>query len=154
MKPLKLLNDLITAVAGLTLGFMTIMVMLQVFYRYVLEAPFPESQEIAVYAMVWVVMLGSTIAVYKKSHIAVNILVDRLSPNAAFAVRLVVAECCFRGTSGCIYSSSSVFLFAYQRGLGADHAIDAADVSLYRHSCWVCHGQCSVFISCFSPLCD
>ncbi len=89
MKPLKLLNDLITAVAGLTLGFMTIMVMLQVFYRYVLEAPFPESQEIAVYAMVWVVMLGSTIAVYKKSHIAVNILVDRLSPNAAFAVRLV-----------------------------------------------------------------
>ena len=89
MKILKILNDLITAIAGLVLGFMTVMVMLQVFYRYVLEAPFPESQEIAVYSMVWVVMLGSTIAVYKKSHIAVNFLVDRLPENAAFFVRLI-----------------------------------------------------------------
>ncbi|MCF0254383.1 MAG: TRAP transporter small permease [Duodenibacillus sp.] len=89
MKLLNYLNRVVTAFAGLTLAFMTVLVILQVFYRYVLKAPFPESQELAVYAMVYVVMFGSTIAVYKKTHIAVNFFLEKASPKVAFALRVV-----------------------------------------------------------------
>lgn len=67
MKLLNWLNKLIMAFSGLMLALMTVLVILQVFWRYVLKMPFPQSQELAIYAMVYVVMFGSTIAVYKKT---------------------------------------------------------------------------------------
>jgi len=88
MKLLSWLNKLIMAFSGLMLGFMTVLVILQVFWRYVLEMPFPQSQELAIYAMVYVVMFGSTIAVYNKTHIAVNFIVDRVPPKFAFVLRM------------------------------------------------------------------
>lgn len=65
MKPLKILNDIVMGFTALVLAFMTILVILQVIYRYILSQPFPESQELAIYAMVYVVMFGSTVAVYR-----------------------------------------------------------------------------------------
>ncbi len=87
MKPLKILNDIVMGFTALVLAFMTILVILQVIYRYILSQPFPESQELAIYAMVYVVMFGSTVAVYKKTHIAVTFVVDRCPPALAFFVR-------------------------------------------------------------------
>lgn len=89
MKPLKLLNSAVEAFTALVLAFMTILVLLQVIYRYVLSIPFPESQELAVYAMVYIVTFGSTIAVYRKSHIAVNFVVDNCPPKLALIVRCI-----------------------------------------------------------------
>ena len=89
MKPLKLLNSAGEAFTALVLAFMTILVLLQVVYRYVLSIPFPESQELAVYAMVYIVTFGSTIAVYRKSHIAVNFVVDNCPPKLALIVRCI-----------------------------------------------------------------
>jgi TRAP-type C4-dicarboxylate transport system permease small subunit len=89
MKILKWLNTAIMVFTGIMLGIMTTLVMLQVIWRYILQMPFPESQELAVYAMVYVVMFGSTIAVYKKSHIAVNFIIDKLPVSLAFVLKLV-----------------------------------------------------------------
>ena len=89
MKPLKVLNDAVTAFTAVVLLFMTIMVILQTFFRYVINVPFPESQELAVYAMVYVVTFGSTIAVYRKTHIAVTFIVDKCPPSLALLVRIV-----------------------------------------------------------------
>ena len=89
MKPLKILNQVVEAFTALVLAFMTILVLLQVVYRYILSIPFPESQELAVYAMVYVVTFGSTIAVYRKSHIAVNFVVDNCPPKIALIVRCI-----------------------------------------------------------------
>ena len=89
MKPLKLLNSAVEAFTALVLAFMKILVLLQVVYRYVLSIPFPESQELAVYAMVYIVTFGSTIAVYRKSHIAVNFVVDNCPPKLALIVRCI-----------------------------------------------------------------
>ncbi len=88
MKLLSWLNKLIMAFSGLMLGLMTVLVILQVFWRYVLEMPFPQSQELAIYAMVYVVMFGSTIAVYNKTHIAVNFIVERVPAKFAFILRM------------------------------------------------------------------
>ena len=89
MKPLKLLNSAVEAFTALVLAFMTILVLLQVVYRYVLSIPFPESQELAVYAMVYIVTFGSTIAVYRKSHIAVYFVVANCPPKLALIVRCI-----------------------------------------------------------------
>lgn len=89
MRYFDYLNKAVTFLTGLMLGVMTLLVLAQVFFRYVLEAPFPEGQELSVYAMVYVVMFGSTIAVYKKSHIAVTFVVEKFPPAFKFTLRLV-----------------------------------------------------------------
>jgi TRAP-type C4-dicarboxylate transport system permease small subunit len=80
MKALAILNRCIECAAALSLAVMTALVIIQVFYRYVLQDPLTVTSEVSVYAMVWVVMLGSTIAVRKRTHIAVSLVVDKLPP--------------------------------------------------------------------------
>lgn len=80
MKALAALNRGIEAASALCMAVMATLVIIQVFYRYVLQDPLTVTQEISVYAMVWVVMLGSTMAVRKRTHIAVSLLVDRTPP--------------------------------------------------------------------------
>lgn len=89
MKLLDYINKFVTVCAGLMLGFMTVLVLLQILCRYILQTPFPEGQELAVYAMVYVVMFGSTIAVYNKTHIAVTFIVDKFPDPFRFALRIV-----------------------------------------------------------------
>mgnify|MGYP000898283037 CR=1 FL=1 len=80
MKALATLNRGIEALSVLSMALMTALVIIQVFYRYVLQNPLTVTQEVSVYAMVWVVMLGSTIAVRKRTHIAVTLFVDKMPP--------------------------------------------------------------------------
>ncbi|MBG0790995.1 MAG: TRAP transporter small permease [Desulfovibrionaceae bacterium] len=87
MKLLELLNRLIRDLSGIALGFMTLLVLVQVFYRYVLNSPLSETQELSIYAMVYVVMLGCTIAVRNKTHIAVDLVGRMLPPRFAWGMR-------------------------------------------------------------------
>ncbi|WP_461210241.1 TRAP transporter small permease [Desulfocurvus sp. DL9XJH121] len=87
MKILERLNELIRNLSAIALGFMTVLVIVQVFFRYVLNHPLSETQELSIYAMVYVVMLGCTIAVRNKTHIAVDALGALLPARMAWAVR-------------------------------------------------------------------
>lgn len=89
MNILEWLNEKIRCVAGVFMGIMTILVIIQVFYRYVLGDPLTGSQELAIFSMVWVVMLGATIAFRNRSHIAVNLVVDMFPPLTQRIVRCV-----------------------------------------------------------------
>lgn len=88
MNVLNGLNRVIGGLAGLSLAVMTVLVLLQILFRYCLEIPFPESQELAIIAMVYVTMLGSVLAVRNKTHVAVNFLVDRFPPRIAGVLRI------------------------------------------------------------------
>lgn len=89
MKILEKLNSFIAACAAAMAFFMMVMVIIGIVCRYVQTWSMPESQELAVYAMVYVVMLGSSCAVYSKSHIAVTFLAERLPPALRFGVRML-----------------------------------------------------------------
>lgn len=89
MKILHRLNTIIVNLSAIFLGGMVILVLLQVFYRYILNNPLPESQELSIYAMVYVVMLGSTIAIKNKTHIAVEFVRDLLPKKMNFFVNQV-----------------------------------------------------------------
>lgn len=58
----------------------------QVVARYVFNAPFSWSEELARYLFLWVVFLGASQAMRRQEHIAVGLLVDRLP----FRVRQLV----------------------------------------------------------------
>ena len=70
-------------------GVMTLVILLGVFFRYILEAPLPWSEELARYLMIWGVCCGVPIAFREGSHIAVSILVDKLhGPSGKIILRI------------------------------------------------------------------
>lgn len=58
-------------------GTMTVVVLAGVFFRYVLVAPLPWSEELARYLMVWGASLGASVAFEQGSHVAVTVLLDK-----------------------------------------------------------------------------
>ena len=65
--------------ALLALGLaMTLLILLQVFFRFVIYIPFPWSEEAARYLMIWMGMLGSVIALKQQRHIGVTFFVEKL----------------------------------------------------------------------------
>jgi len=76
------------AILGLA---MTLIILLQVFFRFVYYVPFPYSEELARYLMIWMAMFGSVIALRHGKHIGVRVLVERLPEGIYdnFAVPLV-----------------------------------------------------------------
>ena len=57
---------------------MTVVILLQVFFRFVVQIPFPWSEECARYLMIWMAMFGSVAALRMGRHLGVRVLVDRL----------------------------------------------------------------------------
>ena len=59
---------------------MTVVVLLGVFTRYVLNDALPWTEELARYILIWLSWLGGGIAMRRGSHIAVDLFIDKLSP--------------------------------------------------------------------------
>jgi C4-dicarboxylate transporter, DctQ subunit len=70
---------------------MTVIILIQIFFRFIVYQPVPWSEEAARYLMVWMGMIGSVLALRKGRHIGVSALVDMLPPGGAAAVRLIVS---------------------------------------------------------------
>jgi TRAP-type C4-dicarboxylate transport system permease small subunit len=59
---------------------MSVIVLLQVFFRFVIYIPFPWSEESARYLMIWMGMVGAAAAMRYGRHIGVTVLIERLPP--------------------------------------------------------------------------
>lgn len=59
-------------------ALMSLIIFLQVFFRFVVYVPFPWSEECARYMMVWMAMLGSVVALRWGRHIGVRVLVEKI----------------------------------------------------------------------------
>jgi TRAP-type C4-dicarboxylate transport system permease small subunit len=66
-------------------------VLAQVVFRYFLGSPLTWSDELARYLFVWCAFLGWVIAARRRSHLAVTVGRDRMSPRAQAALQLVGA---------------------------------------------------------------
>ena len=79
------------AVLGLS---MALLVVVQVFCRYILNSSLFWSEELARYMLVWLSFIGATVAYYHHLHPGVDIITSRLSPagqRLAFRVAHLVA---------------------------------------------------------------
>ena len=109
----------------LVLGIsMTVLILFQVFFRFVIYVPFPWSEECARYLMIWMGMLGSVIALEKQRHIGVTFLVEKL-PRHLEATAFVLVQ-----------AGMALFLavFCWQgirfAGFNADQASPAMEISM------------------------
>jgi C4-dicarboxylate transporter, DctQ subunit len=62
---------------------MSVIVFMQVFFRFVIYIPFPWSEESARYLMVWMGMVGAAVAMRHGRHIGVTVLIERLPPRVS-----------------------------------------------------------------------
>jgi TRAP-type C4-dicarboxylate transport system permease small subunit len=76
-KALTILTKILNGVAATLFIVMTVLVCLQVFYRYVLNSPLTGSEEGARAILIYVVMLGSAVAVGNRSHMAITYFFER-----------------------------------------------------------------------------
>ena len=92
-KQLKVFTYLDKIEAGLVtalLGGMTVVVFLQVFFRFVVKGSLPWSEELARYFMVWAVFIGASIGAREGAHIGVAAVVNFL-PTSLKKVAVLVA---------------------------------------------------------------
>ena len=90
---IRLCDHLRRVAMGLLVVFgavMSVIVMLQIFFRFVIYVPLPWSEELARYLMIWTGMVGSFVAMREGRHIGVTMVVNRLPPRAAAWVAVFV----------------------------------------------------------------
>ncbi|MCX5592664.1 TRAP transporter small permease [Alcaligenes endophyticus] len=76
MRALQLVNKFLEWVATVAVAVVMVLVLVQIFYRYVMNDPIGWTQEMSVFATMLVVMLGAAIAFRRNEHIAVTFFVD------------------------------------------------------------------------------
>ncbi|SDM72769.1 TRAP-type C4-dicarboxylate transport system, small permease component [Fictibacillus solisalsi] len=72
------------------MGFMVLVAIWQVFTRYVLNSPSTISEELLRYSLIWVSMLGAAYAFGNKKHIAIEFIVEKLSPKKALRMSILI----------------------------------------------------------------
>lgn len=75
---MRRIERIISFIGCAILCLLTIIIFLQVIYRYVLQTPLSWSQEVTRYMMVWLVYLGSILAIRTHSHVRINLLTNFL----------------------------------------------------------------------------
>ena len=72
----KIVSKVEELIAVVGLSVMTVITLVAVFFRYVLQSPIIWSEEAARYLMVWSTMLGISIATRQKAHLGIDIFVS------------------------------------------------------------------------------
>jgi len=67
----------------------TIIAVLGVYYRYVLIDPLQWGEEIARYILIWMTLIGASIAVKDRKHVRLTSLVVRISEHMALIIEIV-----------------------------------------------------------------
>jgi TRAP-type C4-dicarboxylate transport system permease small subunit len=82
---------------GLGVLFLLVMfgsVLIQIFFRYVLQSPITWTEEASRYSFIWVVLLGAAFAVRKKEHVVMEVLVNTfpapLRKNIYFGLNVII----------------------------------------------------------------
>jgi len=68
---------------------MFLLILVQVFFRYVVRYPLTWAMEIIVIGFVWTVIFGSCYTMRWRSHIKFTLIYDRLKPRPAAACRML-----------------------------------------------------------------
>lgn len=76
----KYMNILLSGIAAVLLSVMTLLVLFQVFTRYVLNSPAAFTEELVRYFLIWTGFIGAAYAFSTRQHMSLVLLRDKLSP--------------------------------------------------------------------------
>jgi TRAP-type C4-dicarboxylate transport system permease small subunit len=85
-----LLTDLVDYTVALILAAISILVLSQVVFRYVLDHPLAWSEELTRYLIIWLTFLGSSLGIRKNGHIRVEILFRMIPPAWGKALNIFI----------------------------------------------------------------
>ena len=83
-------SNIVEVIVGLQIAVLSVVVLLQVFFRYILNFPLAWSEELSRFLLVWVVLLGAAIGIKRKSHFSIDIVFkkfpQKVQKNLQFAI--------------------------------------------------------------------
>lgn len=75
----NIMNKVLSAVCSVLLSFMTILVLWQVFTRYVLNSPAAFTEELVKYSLMWTAFIGAAYAFFTRDHMALTLIKDKVT---------------------------------------------------------------------------
>lgn len=76
----KVLAKLLAGIATILLSVMTILVLYQVFTRYILNSPAAFTEELVRYFLIWTGLIGAAYAFLTRQHMSLVLILDKLTP--------------------------------------------------------------------------
>jgi len=81
------------ALTVFTIVAYTILVLLQVIFRYVLNQSLFWSEEVVRYGLVWSVLLGSAVVAHDRGHVRIEILAPMMGPRGQATLEVIQRAC-------------------------------------------------------------
>ena len=77
-KTVRILEHMVNRIATVLFSVIFITMLLQIFFRYMLDSPLVWTEELCRYLFIWTCFLGWTIALRRKSHIRISYFIELL----------------------------------------------------------------------------
>jgi len=77
-KTARILEHMVNRIATVLFSVIFITMLLQIFFRYMLDSPLVWTEELCRYLFIWTCFLGWTIALRRKSHIRISYFIELL----------------------------------------------------------------------------
>ena len=97
-------------------SIMTILLFLQVLFRFVLNLPLAWVEEISLYSMVWLCYFGCSLAIKKREHLKMEIITNFLRPKAKKVFDLIYLVLFFAFAVFVLYHVTLLTADILQRG--------------------------------------
>jgi TRAP-type C4-dicarboxylate transport system permease small subunit len=92
------LDTLLLGMAGLFLAGYLTTVVLQVFFRYVLEYALPWTEEVGVYLFVWSAFMAAAVVVGKNDHFSISLMSEWLGRTSERSLQVAITLLCLSFT--------------------------------------------------------
>jgi len=88
------LNNIMKYIISAFFIVLAILVVLQVITRFVINYPLSWSEEIARYLMIYIVFIGSGLAMRRQQHIAIDFILETVSPKNKRRLNIIILWIC------------------------------------------------------------
>jgi len=89
----NLLDRALEAGLALAMTAMTLAVIWQVFTRFVIHNPSSWTEELAIFLLIWIGLLGSAVALRRKAHLGIDVLVTRFPRTWRHITTIFIYSC-------------------------------------------------------------
>ena len=89
----KALDKMLEMLTAAAMAMLVIVVAWQVITRFILNNPSSWTEELAIYMMIWVGLLGAAVALNRKAHLGIDYFVGKLNTKFQLYIELLVYLC-------------------------------------------------------------
>ncbi|MGG0716249.1 TRAP transporter small permease [Robertmurraya massiliosenegalensis] len=94
IKFIDFINTIVKVTVSAMLAIMSVLIVLQVIFRYILESSLPWSEEISRYLMVYIVFFGAALSLRYRQMIAIEFIGERLPKGIRKYLNIFVLVIC------------------------------------------------------------